>query len=184
MFHHRSFCNDRAAEGLRYAMKCCGGGVSFGSSGSKRHAPAAGIRRHGWRERCSRLPVMWNPDDDEFDDESLRLLIIARLRREGFEVIEADSGSQALEVLAMLSRSQRPCEQLDLLVMDVRMPGATGIEIGRMLRAAGWTVPVVLITAFPDRELLVEAAQLGFTVLAKPFALERLSNAAISAMMS
>ncbi len=150
---------------------------------------------------------MWNPDDDDFDDfddeptnpearelrarvlvveddESLRQLIIARMRREGFEVIEADSGSEALEVLALSSRSKRAHEQLDLLVMDVRMPGATGIEIARMLRAAGWTVPVVLITAFPDRELLVEAAQLGLTVLAKPFALERLSNAAISAMMS
>jgi CheY-like chemotaxis protein len=147
---------------------------------------------------------MWNSDEDEFedeptnpedravrarvlvveDDESLRLLIIARMRREGFEVIEAESGTEALEVLATLSRSQRPQEQLDLLVMDVRIPGATGIEIARMLRGAGWTVPVVLITAFPDRELLAEASQLGFTVLAKPFALERLSNAAISAMMA
>jgi putative two-component system response regulator len=146
---------------------------------------------------------MWNPDDDDLDDEptnpdhrairarvlvvdddeSLRQLIIARMRREGFEVIEADSGSGALEVLAMVSRSQHLQEQLDLLVMDVRMPGATGIEIARMLRASGWTVPVVLITAFPDRALLAEAAQLGLTVLAKPFALERLSNAAISAML-
>ena len=145
---------------------------------------------------------MWTFDDDDFDDEptnpderairarvlvvdddeGLRELIIARMRREGFEVIEAGSGFEALEVLTIAARS--PLEQLDLLVMDVRMPGASGIEIARMLRAAGWEVPVVLITAFPDRELLVESAQLGLTVLAKPFALERLSSAAIAAMVT
>jgi DNA-binding response OmpR family regulator len=118
------------------------------------------------------------------DDEGLRELIIARMRREGFDVLEAGSGYEALEALTIVSRSSRPFDQLDLLVMDVRMPGTTGIEIARMLRAAGWTVPVVLITAFPDRELLVESANLGLTVLAKPFALERLSSAAIAAMMS
>lgn len=117
------------------------------------------------------------------DDEGLRTLIIARLRREGFEVIEARSGFEALEALTIVSRNPNE-QQLDLLVMDVRMPGATGLEIARMLRAAGWEVPVVLITAFPDRELLVESAQLGLTVLAKPFALERLSSAAIAAMMT
>ncbi len=116
------------------------------------------------------------------DDEGLRHLIIARMRREGFEVIEACSGFEALEALSAASRSPRPHDQLDLLVMDVRMPGATGLEIARMLRAAGWTVPVVLITAFPDRELLLESAQLGLVVLPKPFALERLSSTAIAAM--
>jgi len=143
---------------------------------------------------------MWTYDDDEFDDEptnpeeralrarvlvvdddeGLRELIIARMRREGFEVIEAGSGFEALETLAIVSKS--PYDQLDLLVMDVRMPGATGLEIARMLRGAGWDVPVVLITAFPDRDLLAESAELGLTVLAKPFGLDRLSTAAIAAM--
>ncbi len=152
--------------------------------------------------------MMWNPDDtedDQFeheeptnpdhrglrarvlvveDDEDLRELIVARMRREGFDVVEAGSGFEALDVLTTAARSPRPLEQLDLLVMDVRMPGTSGLEIARMLRAAEWPLPVVLITAFPDRELSVEAARLQLSLLAKPFALDRLSDAAIAALLA
>ncbi|MBL0214894.1 MAG: response regulator [Myxococcales bacterium] len=149
--------------------------------------------------------MMWNPEDDDFereeptnpdhrsirarvlvveDDEDLRELIVARMRREGFDVVEAGSGFEALDVLTAAGRSQRPFEQLDLLVMDVRMPGTSGLEIARMLRAAEWPLPVVLITGFPDRELLLEASRLQLSLLAKPFALDRLSDTAIAALLA
>lgn len=118
------------------------------------------------------------------DDESLRELIVARLRREGFAVTEAGSGHEALDVLAMIAREPHPLDEIDLLVMDVRMPGTSGLEIARMLRAANWTLPVVLITAFPDGEVTGEASRLGLSLLAKPFPLDRLSETALQALVA
>ena len=116
------------------------------------------------------------------DDEHLRELIVTRMRREAFDVVEAGSGYEALEVLDLVARGAT-ADDLDLLVMDVRMPGTSGLEIARMLRAAHWTVPVLLITAFPDREVISEAARLKLSLLAKPFALDRMSDAAIAAIL-
>jgi len=149
--------------------------------------------------------MMFDPEDDEFerdevtnpdhrairarvlvveDDESLRQLIVTRMRREDFDVVEAGSGDEALDVLTLAARSVRALDELDLVLMDVRMPGTSGLEIARMLRAAEWPLPIVLITAFPDGELLGEAARLGLAVIAKPFALDRLSETAIAAMLA
>ncbi len=116
------------------------------------------------------------------DDEDLREVIVARMRREAFDVLEAGSGDEALEVLSLVARGAM-ADEIDLLVMDVRMPGTSGLEIARMVRAAHWTLPVLLITAFPDREVVAEAARLKLSLLAKPFGLDRLSDAAISAIL-
>ncbi len=61
----------------------------------------------------------------------------------------------------------------DALVMDIRMPHHTGLDVLRALRLARRRVPVVLMTAFPDREMLELATQLGAAcTLAKPVAME------------
>jgi len=118
------------------------------------------------------------------DDPALRQLIVQRMRREGFEVLEACSGDDAMIVLSAIVQHVEPRDALDLLVMDVRMPGTSGIEVTRQLRLARWTMPVLLITAYPDASLLAEATRLNAAVLAKPFALDRLSDAAIAALVS
>ena len=111
------------------------------------------------------------------DDATLRGLIAARMRREAFEVIEAGSGHAALDLLALSIH-----DDLDLVVMDVRIPGTSGLDIARMLRANDWELPVVLMTAFPDAEIVAEAARLELALLAKPFLLDQLSDAAIAAL--
>jgi len=111
------------------------------------------------------------------DDATLRGLIAARMRREAFEVIEAGSGHEALDLLALSMG-----DDLDLVVMDVRIPGTSGLDIARMLRANDWELPVVLMTAFPDAEIVAEAARLELALLAKPFLLDQLSDAAIAAL--
>ena len=149
--------------------------------------------------------MVFDEDDDEFDrdeptnpdyresrarvlvvedDESLRQLIVMRMRREGYDVVEAGSGDEALDVLTLAARSPQTFATLDLLVMDVHMPGTSGLEIARMARAAAWTIPVLLITAFPDRDVVLEAGRLGVELLAKPFALDRLSEVATAALLS
>jgi DNA-binding response OmpR family regulator len=117
------------------------------------------------------------------DDADLRGMIADQLRREGFDVLEASSGDDALEVLAAIGAIGDPQGGVDLLVMDVRMPGTSGIEVTRILRLAHWTTPVLWITAFPESGLLIEAPRLAAKVLAKPFALAQLSEAAIAALL-
>ncbi len=116
------------------------------------------------------------------DDGELRAMIGARLRRQGFAVFEVVSGDDALTLLANMVERRWPSDDVDLIVMDVRMPGTSGLEVAQILRVADWVTPVLLMTAYPDADLLDEAARLGVTVLGKPFGLDALSSAAIAAL--
>src|SRR5262245_19603733 len=80
------------------------------------------------------------------DDDDLRQIIAGRMRRDGFEVLEASSGLEALDLLG----AQDPTEAIDPLVSDVRMSGCSGIDIARELRARSQSTPVLLITSHPD----------------------------------
>jgi DNA-binding response OmpR family regulator len=75
------------------------------------------------------------------DDDDVRDLVAFRLRRAGFEVIEARDGHQALA----LARERAP----DLCLLDVMMPGLDGYELTRELRASEGLngVAIVLLTA-------------------------------------
>ncbi|MCX5742120.1 MAG: response regulator [Proteobacteria bacterium] len=115
------------------------------------------------------------------DDPSLRELIVMRMRRGGFDVVEASDGDDALEILATWTRGR---DEVDLVILDMWIPGTSGLDVVRILRGADWMIPVVLITAFPDREIQVEAAQLGIALLAKPFTLDHLSEAATAALVA
>jgi CheY-like chemotaxis protein len=116
------------------------------------------------------------------DDAELREMIGARLRRQGFDVFEARSGDEALTLLVSMVDRRWPSDDVELIVMDLRMPGASGLEVAQILRAADWLTPVLLMTAYPDAQVLDEAAELGVTVLGKPFGLDDLSRAAIAAL--
>ena len=117
------------------------------------------------------------------DDGNLRRLIGTRLRRDYFDVVEACSGTDALKILQMISRHGWPLENLDLIIMDVRMPGPSGLELTQRLRGDRWTTPILLMTAYPDPGLLAETDKLGVAVLAKPFELDALTDAAIDALV-
>jgi DNA-binding response OmpR family regulator len=88
-------------------------------------------------------------------------------------VIEAGSGGEALGLVD---------GDIDLVVLDVNIPGLSGLDIARLLRKCDDTTPIVLMTAYPARELAAEAERLGIALLAKPFALDRLSDEASSAL--
>jgi DNA-binding response OmpR family regulator len=61
------------------------------------------------------------------DDDDILLLVTTRLRRDGFEVVQASSGDKALE----LAREKRP----RLAVLDIGMPGLDGLEVLERIRA-------------------------------------------------
>lgn len=112
------------------------------------------------------------------DDASLREMIATRLRADGCDVIEARDGDAALDTITSIDGGAGPHRALDLVVIDIRMPGLSGLEVVRLLRSWRWTTPVLFVTAYPDDKLLVQARELGANVLAKPFLLSRLSHAA------
>lgn len=114
------------------------------------------------------------------DDEALRALVVTRLRRDGYDVLEASSGHEALAVMKVVAEHE--LDDLELLIMDVRMPGMTGLDVVYTLRAWRWELPILLITAYPDPKVIAEAKQLGVALLAKPFAFPRLSDAATEAV--
>ncbi len=98
------------------------------------------------------------------DNETNLRLINAVLKTRGYELLAATSGEAALEMLAV----ERPA----LVLMDVQMPGLSGIDVARKIRAmpALAELPLVAITAMAmkgDREEILAA---GFNdYLAKPY---------------
>ena len=103
-------------------------------------------------------PTVFVVDDDNAVRNSLRLLL------KSVGLASQPLGSAA-EFLETYRTSQPGC-----LVLDVRMPGMSGLELQRELNLRGATIPVIFITGHGDIPMAVEAMQQGaFDFLAKPF---------------
>ncbi len=102
------------------------------------------------------------------DDEPANLRTLARLFREDYEVLTAESGDDALALLGQ--------HDVALLITDQRMPGMTGIELLKK------TVPLrprmvrIILTGYTDVDALVEAINCGqvYRYVAKPWDNEEL----------
>ena len=107
------------------------------------------------------------------DDAELRGLLADALIEDDCTVRTASDGRELLAMLSAVSRGELPMPTL--LVMDVRMPRCSGMDVLTALRLAEWDIPVVLITGFGDSELHANAGTLGAAiVLDKPFDLDTL----------
>jgi response regulator NasT len=96
------------------------------------------------------------------EDESLiRMDIVETLRDQGFDVVgEAGDGNKAVELAFEL----KP----DLMVMDIKMPDLDGLSAAEKISEL--KIPVVLLTAFSQQELVTRAAEVGaMAFLVKPF---------------
>jgi CheY-like chemotaxis protein len=105
------------------------------------------------------------------NEEPLRALVRATLDGAGYEIVEARDGDEALE----RARSLRP----DLILLDMMMPGRSGIEVLGELQADPATagIPVLMLTAraqAADREAATRAGASRF--LAKPFSPRELAT--------
>lgn len=110
------------------------------------------------------------------DDAELRGLFAAALRKAGYEVLSASDGGELLSFLSAVSGKDLP--RPDAIVMDVNMPGHTGLELLIALRLAEWDVPILLMTAFGDAYLRRRADELGAAVLLdKPLSADALLEA-------
>jgi two-component system response regulator AtoC len=109
------------------------------------------------------------------DDEVSCQLIAETLEKEGYEVDQAHSGVEALSLL----RDDFP----SLLIIDVRMPGMTGLEVTRTARERFPSLPIIVMTAFGSMETAVEAIHEGaFDFISKPMNLEELRKTVARAL--
>lgn len=102
-------------------------------------------------------------DDEQAVRESLR----RSLRFNGYEVLTANDGLEAVETV----RAENP----ELVILDVMMPNMDGLEVCRTLRSEGWDRPILVLTArdgVSDRVAGLDAGADDY--LPKPFALEEL----------
>ena len=97
------------------------------------------------------------------DEEVLLTALEYRLRKHGFEVERAKNGEEALDILSNGGA--------DLVVADLMMPKVNGDEVTRYIRAEMKSdLPVILITALEDDELVLNSLKLGANdFIIKPF---------------
>ena len=97
------------------------------------------------------------------DEESVQRLLTFPLEKEGFKVVQARDGEEALE------RFSR--ENVDLVVLDVMLPKLDGLEVCRRLRAES-IVPIIMLTARDDEVDKVLGLELGADdYITKPFSI-------------
>jgi response regulator NasT len=105
------------------------------------------------------------------DDDRVVLFTLAEgLREAGFDVLEARDGLQALE----LCRSETP----DLALLDIRMPGLSGLELAQRLRDET-QVPYLFLSAYGDEDQVLRAVEIG----AMGYLIKPLDVAAIAPMV-
>src|SRR3954466_6468387 len=78
------------------------------------------------------------------DERSMRELLAIVLRREGYEVLLADNGRAAIEVLEK--------EPVDLLISDIKMPDVSGVDVLRAAKRIDQDILGIMITAFASTE--------------------------------
>jgi response regulator NasT len=101
------------------------------------------------------------------DDDLFVLATMAMsLELAGFQVIQVDNGEAAIKVVESKS--------IDLTVLDMRMPGMSGLEVARVFRKSGYR-SFIFLTAFDDDNVVREAAEAGaLGYLIKPVELSRM----------
>ena len=104
------------------------------------------------------------------DDEQVAALFASTLEDAGHEAVVCHNGGDGLAAI----RVQRP----DVVFLDVRMPGMTGIEVLRAIRAVDPALPVILVTGHATAGEIEQARGLGVTeVVEKPYILNEFAAA-------
>jgi two-component system, cell cycle sensor histidine kinase and response regulator CckA len=96
------------------------------------------------------------------DEPSVRGLVTAALRREGYQVLQAESGKAAIDAASQAGR-------IDVLLTDVAMPGMSGIELASTLSRTQADMRVVVMSGHPPDALGLPRLQRPIEFLAKPF---------------
>ena len=103
------------------------------------------------------------------DDEAIVRESLGDCLRDSYQVVTAETGEEALELIEK--------QDFDILVVDVRLPGKTGLQVLREVKEVKPYIDSIVITAYPSVELAVEVMKLGAVdYLIKPVAPDNLER--------
>jgi len=101
--------------------------------------------------------------------DEVRQIIVDIVESLGYNCLEAINARQGLEVLEK--------EIVDLILLDIHMGGARGNEFLKFIRDRGIQTPVIIVSGYLQKDVIVEVAGLGVTaVLPKPIRIKRFSE--------
>ncbi len=101
------------------------------------------------------------------DDKQIAQSLRKNFLEEGYDVFLAADGEKALEIISSID--------LDIILLDWRMPKVTGLEVCKITRGMGLETPIILLTALSAIDNKVEALELGADdYITKPFSFEEL----------
>lgn len=113
------------------------------------------------------------------DEKNIRDLLRMTLTKAGYEVLEAEDGAKAVEILR---QDDNPL-MVDVITCDIRMPKMNGVEAIAFFRKEFPSVPVVVITGFPETELAVSLMKQGVSdYVPKPVESQKLLAVVAKAM--
>ncbi|MBI5408764.1 MAG: sigma-54-dependent Fis family transcriptional regulator [Nitrospirae bacterium] len=112
------------------------------------------------------------------DEKSVRYSFTSMFEDE-YRILTAGDGSEALDIF------EKEADNIDVVFLDVRMPGLGGIDVLKKMKEKRPSVPVVIMTAFSDSDTAIEAMKEGaFDYLVKPFYDDRLKDVIEKAIAS
>jgi two-component system response regulator PilR (NtrC family) len=101
------------------------------------------------------------------DEPSMREMLRIVLRRDGYDVVLAETGTEGIERLQT--------EPFDLLLSDIRMPDVSGVDVLRAAKQINHEIVAFMMTAFASTDTAVEAMRLGaLDYFTKPFSMDEL----------
>ncbi len=103
------------------------------------------------------------------DTKNIRMILTKCLELEGYEVMTASDGKQALEMFGN--------NTFDLAFLDIKLPEIRGTEVLKRIREAGIRTPVIIITAYATVKNAVDCTNLGAVAyVQKPFSAEKIRS--------
>lgn len=105
------------------------------------------------------------------DEDAIRHILRTALTRKGYSVISASNGLEAIEMLA------NPAHKIDAVLLDINMPGASGVDVVRAIRSHRPGLPVLILSGHISAETRNVLEHLGQTdFVSKPYNLDNLGR--------
>jgi len=113
------------------------------------------------------------------DEPDVRKVVRMTLEKAGYDVLEAEDGEKAIEEIKKGEHSIL----LNLIITDIRMPNMNGIDVLNYYRQEWPSVPLIVLTGFPDLDMAIAMLQHGVVdYLVKPVEAEKLRSSVAQAL--
>lgn len=109
------------------------------------------------------------------DEALIRETVTLALSEEGYHVLAADNGRQALEIVRALATGKAFNPAIDLIILDIMLPDINGLDLCRLLRQEGNSTPILILSARNSETDIVVGLEVGADdYLRKPFGMREL----------